>query len=144
MMIVNDVVDLAKKTGRECLILKVDFEKAYDSVGWGFIEYMLQRFGFCSKWIEWMGACIFAGNLSVFVSGNSMSKIDIKRGLNKEILLPLSISCLVAEGFSGVMRNAVSQNLFTWFPIAREGQQISHLQYADDTLCIGEATIQNL
>jgi hypothetical protein len=144
VLVVNEVVEWAKKSKKECLIFKVDFEKAYDSVGWGFVEYMLQRFGFCSKWIEWMRACIFVGNLSVLVSRNSMSKIDIKRGLNKEILLPLSISCLVAEGFSGVMRNAVSQNLFTWFPIAREGRQISHLQYADDTLCIGEATIQNL
>lgn len=30
------VVDLAKKSKRECLILKVDFEMAYDSVDWSF------------------------------------------------------------------------------------------------------------
>ena len=29
-MIVNVVVNLARKRNRECLILKVDFEKAYD------------------------------------------------------------------------------------------------------------------
>jgi hypothetical protein len=32
VLVVNEVVDLAKKAKRECLILKVDFEKAYDSV----------------------------------------------------------------------------------------------------------------
>jgi hypothetical protein len=41
VVVINDVVDLAKKSGRHCLILKVDFEKAYDSVDWGFLEYML-------------------------------------------------------------------------------------------------------
>ncbi|KAK2434404.1 hypothetical protein QL285_019560 [Trifolium repens] len=32
VLVVNEVVDLAKKSGREVLIFKVDFEKAYDSV----------------------------------------------------------------------------------------------------------------
>ncbi|MCI24612.1 LINE-1 reverse transcriptase like, partial [Trifolium medium] len=47
VLVVNKVVDLAKRLGKECLIFKVDFEKAYDSVDWGFLEYMLRRFGFC-------------------------------------------------------------------------------------------------
>ena len=49
VFIVNEVVDLAKRKKKECLILKVDFEKAYDSVDWGFLEYMLKRCGFCEK-----------------------------------------------------------------------------------------------
>ncbi|MCI37724.1 RNA-directed DNA polymerase (Reverse transcriptase), partial [Trifolium medium] len=56
VMVVNEVVDLAKRTGKECVIFKVDFEKAYDSVDWSFLEYMLHRFGFCDKWIGWMRA----------------------------------------------------------------------------------------
>lgn len=28
---VNEIIDLARKSRRECLIFKVDFEKAYDS-----------------------------------------------------------------------------------------------------------------
>jgi hypothetical protein len=44
---VNEVVNFAKRVGKEYLISKVDFEKAYDSVDWGFLEYMLRRFGFC-------------------------------------------------------------------------------------------------
>ncbi|MCI13370.1 transposon TX1 putative protein [Trifolium medium] len=31
VVVVNEVIDFAKKAGKECLILKVDFEKAYDS-----------------------------------------------------------------------------------------------------------------
>jgi hypothetical protein len=50
----------------------------------------------------------------------------------------------VAEGFGGVMKNAVEQNLFKGFSIGGDGVSISHLQYADDTLCIGEALVQNL
>jgi hypothetical protein len=46
-------------------VFKVDFEKAYDSVDWNFLEYMLYRFGFGEKWIRWIRACVFAGNLSI-------------------------------------------------------------------------------
>ncbi|MCI86803.1 RNA-directed DNA polymerase (Reverse transcriptase), partial [Trifolium medium] len=41
VLVVNEIIDLTKKSGRECLILKVGFEKAFDSVDWGFLEYML-------------------------------------------------------------------------------------------------------
>lgn len=36
VLVVNELVDYAKKAKKECLIFKVDFEKAYDSVDWGF------------------------------------------------------------------------------------------------------------
>jgi len=51
---------------------------------------------------------------------------------------------MVAEGFSGFMRNAVTRNLFKGFRFSEEGLVISHLQYADDTICIGKVTIVNL
>ncbi|GAU34179.1 hypothetical protein TSUD_162800 [Trifolium subterraneum] len=144
VVVVNEVVDLAKRSGKECLIFKVDFEKAYDSVDWSFLEYMLKRFGFCEVWIGWMKACIFGGNLSVLVNGCPMGEINIQRGLKQGDPLAPFLFLLVAEGFGGAMRRAVEINLFKGFNISRDGPSISHLQYADDTLCIGEASIENL
>ncbi|MCI01171.1 RNA-directed DNA polymerase (Reverse transcriptase) [Trifolium medium] len=42
------------------------------------------------------------------------------------------------------MRKAVDIGVFKGFPIRGGGLSISHLQYADDTLCIGEASVENL
>jgi hypothetical protein len=50
VVVVNEVVDFAKWTKKECVILKVDFEKAYDSVSWSVLDYMLKRVGFGAKW----------------------------------------------------------------------------------------------
>jgi hypothetical protein len=43
VLVINEVVDHAKKRKSDCLIFKVDFEKAYDLVDWGFLEYMMGR-----------------------------------------------------------------------------------------------------
>ncbi|GAU25119.1 hypothetical protein TSUD_274080 [Trifolium subterraneum] len=144
VLVVNEVVDLAKKSGKPCLILKVDFEKAYDSVDWGFLEYMLRRFGFGETWVEWIRACVFAGNLSVLVNGSPTTEINIQRGLKQGDPLAPFLFLLVVEGFAGLMRSVVDKNLFKGFSVGTEGLQISHLQYADDTLCIGEASMENL
>jgi hypothetical protein len=50
----------------------------------------------------------------------------------------------VAEGFSGLKRNTVSLNLFEGFLFKEDGMVISHLQYADNTICIGKAMMANL
>ncbi|GAU33092.1 hypothetical protein TSUD_259430 [Trifolium subterraneum] len=144
VLVVNEVVESAKKSNSECLIFKVDFEKAYDSVDWGFLEYMLRRCGFYEKWIGWNRVCVFAGNLAVLVNGSPSSEIKIQRGLKQGDPLAPFLFLLVVEGFSGVMWKAVELNLFRGFAIGRDPVVVSHLQYADDTLCIGEASVENL
>jgi hypothetical protein len=121
VLVVNEVVDLAKKTGRECMVFKVDFEKAYDSVDWGFLEYMLHRFGFCYKWIRWICACVFAGNLSMLVNGSPTKEFNIQRGLKQGDPLASFLFLLVAEGFGGVMKKAVNDRLFKGFSIGVDG-----------------------
>jgi hypothetical protein len=42
------------------------------------------------------------------------------------------------------MRKAVALSRFRGFQVGRRGVVVSHLQYADDTLCVGETTVENL
>jgi hypothetical protein len=143
-VVVNEVVDFAKKSGKECIIFKVDFEKAYDSVEWSFLDYMLMRFGFGEKWRGWVKACISSGSMSVLVNGCATEEICIKRGLKQGDPLAPLLFLLVAEGLGGLMRKAVEQGRFQPFKVGRSHLPISLLQYADDTLCIGEASVENL
>jgi hypothetical protein len=144
VVVINEVVDLAKRNGQSCFIFKVDFEKAYDSVEWSFLEYMLGRFGFCSKWKDWIRACVFAGNMSVLINGSPSEEINIQRGLKQGDPLAPFLFLLVAEGLGGAIKRAVELNRFRGFKVGSDGVIISHLQYADDTLCVGEASIDNL
>jgi hypothetical protein len=143
VVVVNEVVDLAKRSRKECVIFKVDFAKAYDSVSWNFLDYMLQRFGFGIKWRAWMKACVCNGNLSVLVNGSPTEQVSINRGLKQGDPLAPFLFLLVVEGLRSLMHKAVSMGYFRGFKIDSE-MTISHLQYADDTLLIGEPCVENL
>jgi hypothetical protein len=46
VLVVNELLDLAKRRKDKCLFFKVDFERAYDTVNWKFLDYMMGRMGF--------------------------------------------------------------------------------------------------
>jgi hypothetical protein len=141
---VNEIIDFARKARKDCLIFKVDFEKAYDSVSWNFLEYMMRQLGFSVMPCRWIRACVCCGNLSVLVNGCPTDEINIQKGLKQGDPLAPFHFWLVVEGLSGLVRSAEARGLYHGFKVGNSGLSISHLQYANDTLLLGEATMTNL
>lgn len=83
VMVVNEVIDYAKRRKRRCLISKIDFEKIYDSVNWSFLVCMLQRLGFCDQWYSWIKECICSDFASVLVNGSPTQEFRMQRGLKQ-------------------------------------------------------------
>jgi len=52
VLVANEVIEEARRSKKSCMVFKVDFEKAYDSVSWQFLIYMLKRMGFHERWIR--------------------------------------------------------------------------------------------
>ena len=50
ILIANEVVDEARKSKKELLMFKVDFEKAYDSVEWGYLDEVMGCMSFPTLW----------------------------------------------------------------------------------------------
>ncbi|RZB68504.1 putative ribonuclease H protein [Glycine soja] len=77
-MILNEVVEEAKRCKKLVLVLKVDFEKVYDSVSWSFLDYMLDRLGFCLRWRKGIIACLQSATISIL--GNVIVLKTMLRG----------------------------------------------------------------
>lgn len=103
LVAINEVVDFKKKDKIECFIFKVDFEKAYDSVNWNLLDYMMRRLGIGEKWRNWIKACVFNGNLSMLVNGNPTNEIKIQRGLKQGDLVAHFLFLLVAERLTSLV-----------------------------------------
>ncbi|XP_028062047.1 uncharacterized protein LOC114265425 [Camellia sinensis] len=91
LLVANEVVDWWKRSKRSGLIIKLDFEKAYDIVNWSFLFDMLEKFGFGKKWVEWMRTCLVSARVSILVNGSSSEEVSSKRieakGSNLTILV---------------------------------------------------------
>lgn len=50
LLVVNEICSWAKKTNKKILLFKVDFDKAFDSINWEFLDNNLMQMGFGDRW----------------------------------------------------------------------------------------------
>nr|GEZ85020.1 RNA-directed DNA polymerase, eukaryota, reverse transcriptase zinc-binding domain protein [Tanacetum cinerariifolium] len=85
--ILNDIVQWCKKRNKQAMVFKVDFEKAYDSVRWDFVEDILRKFGFGDKWCTWIRSCLPSSRGSVIVNGSPTKEFQFYKGLKQGDLI---------------------------------------------------------
>ncbi|GJZ25236.1 RNA-directed DNA polymerase, eukaryota [Tanacetum coccineum] len=117
--ILNELIQWCKSKKKQTMIFKIDFEKAYDSVRWDYLDDVLEKFGFGSKWRGWIHNCLHSSKGSILVNGSPTDEFHFRRGLKQD------------EGlFKGV---SVGSSL-----------QLSHLFYADDVIFMGQWSESNI
>ncbi|KAJ0469381.1 putative RNA-directed DNA polymerase [Helianthus annuus] len=80
-LIVNEIVSWAKKSKRKAMLFKVDFEKAFDSLNWGFLESVLSQMGFPALWRKWVMGILSSTRMSILVNGSPTLEFEIQRGV---------------------------------------------------------------
>ncbi|GJZ05849.1 RNA-directed DNA polymerase, eukaryota, reverse transcriptase zinc-binding domain protein [Tanacetum coccineum] len=68
--ILNEVLQWCKTKAKQAMIFKVDFEKAFDSVRWDFLDDVLRKFEFGDTWCKWIQCCLKSLRGSILVNGS--------------------------------------------------------------------------
>ncbi|XP_057444081.1 uncharacterized protein LOC130736256 [Lotus japonicus] len=113
ILIANEVVHDANRKGVPTMVFKVDYEKAYDSIKWNFLFYMIERMKFDRKWISWIRGCLSSSSVSVLVNGSPTEEFKMEKGLRQGDQIALFLFLIVAEGISGMIKNAISLGRFS-------------------------------
>lgn len=79
IVVINELCDYAKRTCKASMVFKVDFEKAYDSISWEFLDYMLVRMGFNAIWRKWINECLRSSPVSVLVNGSPVEEFRVSK-----------------------------------------------------------------
>lgn len=104
----------------------------------------MRKMGFGEVWISWIAECLKSATTSVLVNGSPTSEISMTRGLRQGDPLSPLLFLIAAEGLNGLIQKAKQLGMFSGVKVGKDAVEISHLQYADDTLLVGEATTQNI
>nr|GEZ85705.1 putative RNA-directed DNA polymerase, eukaryota, reverse transcriptase zinc-binding domain protein [Tanacetum cinerariifolium] len=142
-LMVDEIIAWVKKYKKRIMFLKVDFEKAFDSLSWSFLFSILKQIGFSSKWRTWIHSCLNLAFASVLVNRSPTKKFKIERGLRQGDPLSPFLFILVVEALNVDLLEATNNNVFHGIKVGTDKIHISHLLFTDDALIMGEWSRSN-
>lgn len=144
IVILNELIDEAKRKKIKIVIFKVDFAKAYDTVDWDFLDEMMEGLNFSSRWRMWIRECVSTASASVLINGSPSENFEFERGIRQGDPLSPFLFLIVAEGLSLLVKKAVEIGVLEASEVGRNKVKVSHLQYADNTIFTCPAKMDNI
>ncbi|XP_041017950.1 uncharacterized protein LOC121260172 [Juglans microcarpa x Juglans regia] len=105
------------KTG--CMSLKLDMNKTYDRVEWGFLEMILLKLGFAQNFVKLIMECIKTISFSVLVNSLPHGPIFPSRGIRQGDPLSLYHFVLCTKGLTGLLKTAERDNTVRGMRVCR-------------------------
>ena len=80
---VIDINDLCTIKNIPALALQIDFEKAFDSINWEFMNRTMTAMGFCGDFIRWIGVLYKNTKSMAMNNGHLTESFNIYRGVHQ-------------------------------------------------------------
>ena len=125
------------------MALKIDTEKAFDTLEWSFLLKVLRLHGFGSTWINWVSQCISTPSFSILINGSPFGYFKSSRGLRQGDPLSPFLFIIGADILSRLLQRAENLVTLQGIKISPCCPQISHLQFADDLLIFSKSNTTN-
>ncbi|GJY88494.1 polypyrimidine tract-binding protein homolog 2 isoform X1 [Tanacetum coccineum] len=123
--------------------LKVDIQKAYDTVNWHFLEKILLCFGFPSIMVQWIKACVTSASYSISINGNIHGFFRGKRGIRQGDPLSPYLFTLVMEVFTMILKRRVLDSDSFRYHKHCEEMDIINLCFADDLFMFARGDVNS-
>jgi hypothetical protein len=116
VIVLHETIHELKIKKQKGIILKLDFEKAYDKVNWDFLQQVLRMKGFPNFWCQWMERVVSKGSVGVQVNDDLGHFFQTKKGLRQGDPLSPILFNLVADMLTVLIERSKGMGLFDgWF-----------------------------
>jgi hypothetical protein len=139
-----EYLHLCHKSRKEIVIIKLDFEKAFDMVDYKAIIIMLKHLGFGERFIAWINNILTSASTSVLLNGVPGKIIKCTRGVRQGDPLSPLLFVATAELLQIIINQAWHEGILQLPLDFSYDQDYPVIQYADDTLLIMPAVSAQL
>ena len=137
--LVYDIMEYLQNSNESGLLFLIDFEKAFDSVEWKFLETTLESFNFGNYFIKWFKILYYNGQSCVINNGVYSEFFRLQRGCRQGDPISPYLFLLASE----ILANSIRVNKgITGITI--KGMEFRIGQYADDTFLFLDGKHQSL
>lgn len=147
VLIAHETIDSRMKSSTSGILYKFDIEKANNYGHWGFILAIMENMGFGQKWISWIKWYISSTRFLVLLSETLVGFFESLRGLSQGDSLSPYLFIFPMEALSCFSKKARDGGSVSGFKVGgrgQEGEEVSHLLFADDTLIFCDASQEQL
>ena len=137
--LIYDIIDKLNSNNQKGLLLLIDFEKAFDSIEWNFLDGALKFFNFGESMRRWVKTFYKNINSSVLYNGHCCNSFSVSRGVRQGDSLSPYLFIICAE----LLADAIKQN-GQINGITVNNEEFLLGQYADDTFFLLDGTQTSL
>ena len=102
---IQDIIDCAEESNLDGVLLFFDYQKAFDSIEWNFINMTLETFGFGNSFINFVKMLYKNANNSIINNGWVLNSFTITRGIRQGCPISALLFILSAEIMAENIRN---------------------------------------
>ena len=135
---------LNKKSFGGNMALKVDIEKAFDTLDWNFLLRVLKAFGFNDIFCNWIQSILASAKISISINGKLHGFFSCSRGVRQGDPLSPLLFCLAEEVISRSTTKLVREGKLKLILGSRNNPVPSHILYADDIMLFCKASNSNI
>jgi hypothetical protein len=134
VLVLHETIHELQRKKMDGVLLKIDFEKAYDKVQWPFLHQVLRMKGFSSTWCSWIKEFITKGSVGIKVNDDIGHYFQTRKGLRQGDPLSPILFNLVADMLAILITRAKDDGRVEGLIPHLVDGGVSILQYADDTI----------